>query len=152
MKKLASVLIALSLGIALPVASLAADAAKRDRAAWTNTQGLRESSDVIGATVENKNGKNIGKVDALLIDMKDGKVSHAVVGLGGFLGMGKDKVVVPYSALTITERAAGRKATVVADQTELSSAPKYVKTSDRTPAASPRTDRTDRAEKKSDKY
>ena len=46
--------------------------------------------------MQGPDGKNIGKIDALLIDPKEGKVSHAVVGMGGMLGVGDEKVVVPY--------------------------------------------------------
>ena len=113
------------------------DRDKRDRPAWQNTQGLHETSDIIGTKVENSEGKEVGKVDALLIDPKEGKVTHAVIGLGGFLGLGKDKVVVPYSAVKMAGHDTGRKARIVADQAALESAPKYAKTSDRTPSASP---------------
>jgi len=152
MKKLVSAFVALSLALVVPAMAQAQTSTsrsdremKRERTVWSNPQGLHTSSDIIGATVENKDGKNLGKIDALLFDPKDGKITEAVVGLGGFLGLGKDKVVVPYSSLTITERASGRKATVVADQAALESAPKYTtKASDRTPAASPRTDRSEK--------
>jgi sporulation protein YlmC with PRC-barrel domain len=112
---------------------------KKDRPAWSNTQGLHEAKDIVGTKVQNAEGKDIGKVDALLIDPKDGKVTHAVVGLGGMLGLGKDKVVVDYSALKMTGHESGRKAKIVVDQSALESAPKYVKTADRAPSASPAT-------------
>jgi sporulation protein YlmC with PRC-barrel domain len=112
---------------------------KRDRPAWSNTQGLHETGDVIGATVQGPDNKNIGKVDALLIDPKDGKISHAVVSMGGVLGVGDEKVVVPYSALTMSGHEGGRRAKITIDQSALDQAPKYVKSSERQPAASPAT-------------
>jgi sporulation protein YlmC with PRC-barrel domain len=114
---------------------------KRDRPAWSNTQGLHESSEIIGATVEGADGKNIGKVEALLIDPKDGKVSHAVVGMGGMLGVGEDKVVVPFDALKMTSHEPGKKGKIAIDRSALDQAPKYVKASERQPAASPSTTR-----------
>jgi sporulation protein YlmC with PRC-barrel domain len=116
----------------------ATDRAKKDRPAFTNA-GLEESSEIIGAKVESADGKDLGKVEALLIDPKEGKVTHAVVGLGGVLGIGEEKVVVPYTALKMTTSERGRKARITADQAALETAPKYVKASDRSPSASPAT-------------
>ena len=140
MKRLTSGLIALALVASLPVSGLAqTSAAKKDRPAWSNTQGLHETGDIIGTTIEGPDGKNLGKVDALLLDPKDGKVTHAIVSLGGMLGIGDEKVVVPYSALKMTGHDSGRKSRVTIDQSALDQAPKYVKARDRSPAASPAT-------------
>ena len=151
MKRLTSGLIALALLTSLPAAGLAqtsttdraksstTERVKKERPAWSNTQGLHETGDIIGTKVQNAEGKDIGKVDALLVDPKDGKITHAVVGLGGMLGLGKDKVVVEYSALKMTAHEAGRKAKIALDQAALETAPKYVKTTDRAPSASPAT-------------
>ena len=165
MKRLASALCALSLAALIPAGALAqtgspgtrpsdrtgdrpggttteqrsSDRAKRDRPAFSNTQGLHETGDIIGAKVEGPDGKNLGKVEALLIDPKEGKASHAVIGMGGVLGVGEEKVVVPYTALKMTGHEGGRKGRITIDQSALDSAPKYVKASERSPSASPAT-------------
>lgn len=164
MKRLTSAVVALSFAAFLPAAALAQttapkpadrpadrrapadrgatmDKAKPERQAWTNTQGLHETGDIIGASVKNAEGKDVGKVDALLFDPKEGKISHAVVGLGGFLGVGQDKIVVAYSDLKLSGHEAGKKATITLDQSAMDKAPKYVKAADRErpPAASPAT-------------
>jgi sporulation protein YlmC with PRC-barrel domain len=140
MKRLTSGLIALALVAVLPAAGFAQT--KKDRPAWSNTQGLHETGDIIGTKVEAPDGKDLGKVDALLIDPRDGKVSHAVIGLGGVFGIGQDKVVVPYSELKMTGHEPGKKARITVDQSALDQAPKYVKASERTsPSASPATSR-----------
>src|SRR5262249_58249841 len=69
---------------------------KAERAAWANKEGLHDTRDIVGTRVKNAEGKDIGEVDALLVDPKDGKVTHAVIGLGGFLGIGEDKAAVPW--------------------------------------------------------
>jgi hypothetical protein len=84
----------------------------------------------------------MGEIDALLVDPKDGKVTHAVIGLGGFLGIGEDKVVVPWSDVKVAAHQEGKKAVITMDQSVLERAPKYVKASDRSPAASPATTRS----------
>ena len=159
MKSLTSGLVALALVASLPAAGFAQtsttdrsktdrpaaerrDSAKKERTAWSNTQGLHETNDIVGAKVQNAEGKDIGKVDALLLDPKDGKITHAVIGLGGMLGLGKDKVVVDYSALKMSGHENGRRAKIAVDQSALESAPKYVKATDRAPSASPATTRS----------
>jgi sporulation protein YlmC with PRC-barrel domain len=117
----------------------APERSRPERATWSNTQGLHETGDIIGAKVEGPDGKDMGTVDALLIDPKDGKIANAVVGVGGMLGVGKEKVVVPYSALKMSGHENGRRARITIDQSALDQAPKYVKATDRSPSASPAT-------------
>src|SRR4030095_12358023 len=66
------------------------------RATFQNTQGLQESSAIIGARVNSAHGKDLGEVDQLLVDMKTGKVTHAVIGVGGLAGIGEKHVAVPW--------------------------------------------------------
>ena len=154
MKRLTSGLIALAFVTTIPAAAFAqtstgtdrsrtdrttTERSKKERPAFTNTQALHETGDIIGTRVQDAAGKDIGKVEALLIDPTEGKVSHAVVGVGGLLGVGEEKVVVPYSALKMTGHEGGRKAKIALDQSTLDSAPKYVKATDRAPSASPAT-------------
>ncbi len=60
---------------------------------------LVSSSDVTGTEVYSRDGSHIGSVDHLMIDKKSGKVAYAVMGFGGFLGMGEDHYSVPWSKL-----------------------------------------------------
>jgi sporulation protein YlmC with PRC-barrel domain len=157
MKRLMSGLIALAFVASLPAAGFAqgtdrtaTDRAKKDRPMWSNTQGLHETGDVIGTRIDGTDGKELGKVDALLIDPKDGKITHAVVGLGGMLGIGTEKVVVPYSALKMTGHEGGRKARITIDRSALERAPKYVKATERSPSASPEASPARSAPAKSD--
>ncbi|ABS27521.1 PRC-barrel domain-containing protein [Anaeromyxobacter sp. Fw109-5] len=52
------------------------------------------ASKLIGAPVYNDKDQKIGKVDDLVV-APDGKVSLAVVDVGGFLGMGRHQVAIP---------------------------------------------------------
>ena len=56
------------------------------------------ASKVVGQTVYDENGQAIGTVDDLLLD-DSGKVSQAVVSVGGFLGIGSKLVAIPYDQL-----------------------------------------------------
>ena len=140
MKRMISGLVALAFVAALPAAGLAQDKREaKDRPTWSNTQGLHDPRDLSGAKIQRSDGQELGELDALLMDPKDGKITHAVVAYGGKLGMGDQKVVVPYSALKMTGHEDGKKAKIVMDQAVLDKAPKYVKTKDRAPSASPAT-------------
>ena len=55
---------------------------------------------LIGASVRNMQNENIGTVDDLVVGA-DGKISAAVVSVGGFLGMGTRYVTLDWSALTV---------------------------------------------------
>jgi sporulation protein YlmC with PRC-barrel domain len=114
------------------------------RDTFRNSEGLHESSDLIGTRIKNAQGKDIGELDQLLIDPKDGKISHAVVGVGGFLGVGEKQLVVPWSDVKVAPDHRGGKAVVTMDQATLEKAPRYEKRvtsgdTGRTPAASPAT-------------
>jgi putative membrane protein len=53
---------------------------------------------LIGRTVENSNGDNLGEINNVIINEK-GNVVAAVIGVGGFLGIGEKNVAVPFGAL-----------------------------------------------------
>ena len=55
-------------------------------------------SQIIGASVFNDAGERIGGIDDLVMVEGD-KVSVAIIGIGGFLGMGAKLVAVPYQQL-----------------------------------------------------
>lgn len=68
-----------------------------------NTQShsnLVSSSDVNGTEVYGRDGSHVGTIDHLMIDKQSGKVAYAVMGFGGFLGLGEDHVPVPWGKLT----------------------------------------------------
>lgn len=60
---------------------------------------LVSTSDVNGTEVYGRDGSYIGSIDHLMIDKQSGKVAYAVMGFGGFLGMGEDHHPVPWSKL-----------------------------------------------------
>ena len=113
-----------------------------NRPAWKAEGSVVESRDIIGTKIKNAEGKDIGEVDSLIVDPQSGKVTHAVVGLGGVLGVGEKKVVVPWSDLKMAgTHERGRKASIVMDQAKLDSAPRYERSAraERSPSASPST-------------
>jgi sporulation protein YlmC with PRC-barrel domain len=56
------------------------------------------ASKMIGMTISNPSGKNVGKVSDLVLDAETGKIRYAAVTYGGFLGIGDKLFAVPYEA------------------------------------------------------
>jgi hypothetical protein len=57
---------------------------------------------VVGATVYNDTDESIGKIDDLIVG-KNGKISTAVISVGGFLGIGRKLVGLPFDRLRFEE-------------------------------------------------
>jgi sporulation protein YlmC with PRC-barrel domain len=60
--------------------------------------GWSAKRQVLGKTVYNDGGDAIGKVDDIIV-APDKAVSYAIIGAGGFLGMGKHDVAIPVSQM-----------------------------------------------------
>jgi sporulation protein YlmC with PRC-barrel domain len=99
---------------------------------------LVDANSIIGATVRAQ-GKDVGKVERLMIDPKDGRVRSVVVQQGGTLGMGGKSVSMPWESMKVGQD--GDKIVVTAEQQMLEQAP----------AASPRTDSKSDSSKDSSK-
>ncbi|MBI2216312.1 MAG: PRC-barrel domain-containing protein [Candidatus Rokubacteria bacterium] len=116
------------------------------RQAWQNREGAIESNRLIGMKIVNAEGKNIGEINQLMVDPKSGKVSHAIIGMGGLLGVAEDKVVVPWTDVTVSAGRDKDRMTARIEQSVLDRAPKYDRSvargdrdRERAPAASPAT-------------
>ncbi|MEY9166988.1 sporulation protein YlmC with PRC-barrel domain [Sinorhizobium fredii] len=57
----------------------------------------------IGQSVHNPNDESIGEINDLIIK-KEGGIAAAVVGVGGFLGIGEKNVAVPFESIEVTEQ------------------------------------------------
>jgi putative membrane protein len=67
----------------------------------------------------------IGDVNDILLD-KDGRLSTAIIGVGGFLGVGEKDVAVPFKTLKISEKGGDRYLVINATKEALEKAPGYV--------------------------
>jgi sporulation protein YlmC with PRC-barrel domain len=65
-------------------------------------QGFRASK-LAGATVYNRDKDRIGTIDDLILSPAD-RNAFAILSVGGFLGMGKHYVAVPFSSLQISDK------------------------------------------------
>jgi sporulation protein YlmC with PRC-barrel domain len=75
------------------------------------TQDDWRASKLVGATVYNDQGDDIGSVDDLLVG-QDGKIAQAVISVGGFLGIGSKLITVPYEQLKFEPNRGLRTAAV----------------------------------------
>jgi sporulation protein YlmC with PRC-barrel domain len=62
------------------------------------------ASKLSGADVYNRNKDNIGTLDDLIVSPGTDRTTYAILSVGGFLGMGKHLVAVPFNDLQIDNR------------------------------------------------
>jgi sporulation protein YlmC with PRC-barrel domain len=65
-------------------------------------QPLR-AGDMIGKSLRNTRDEYLGEISDVVFDPEGGGITHALVEIGGFLGLGEDVVAVPLSALQVTD-------------------------------------------------
>jgi sporulation protein YlmC with PRC-barrel domain len=84
------------------------------------------ASEISGMEVRNSAGEDLGDINDIVMD-KAGKPIVAVVGVGGFLGLGEKDVGVPFEALTFAEATDGKSvARLDVTKDALKAAPSYV--------------------------
>jgi len=81
------------------------------------------ASKVQGTSVYNSAGENIGQVEDLVLDKTSNNIMFAVLGFGGFLGMGEKYHAVPWATLDYDEDRGGYVVPFTKDQ--LQAAPAY---------------------------
>lgn len=91
----------------------------------TQATGEQSTQGLIGLRVENAAGDKLGDINYLVVD-NAGKVTTAVVGVGGFLGVGEKNVGIPFEEVKFSDKDGDRIAIIDASKDTLSSAPSYV--------------------------
>ncbi len=90
-----------------PTATTPAPSSHAPGAFATNqTANEWRSSKLIGMTVYNKANEKVGEINDLIFS-SDGKIADAIIGVGGFLGMGEKLVGVAFSDLQLVRDADG---------------------------------------------
>jgi sporulation protein YlmC with PRC-barrel domain len=80
---------------------------------------------LIGNNVYNSKAESIGDIKEIMLDMRSGRVSYAVLSFGGFLGMGEKLFAVPWSALKLDTE--NKRFTLDVDRAKLEAAPGFDK-------------------------
>ncbi|MGH7365577.1 MAG: PRC-barrel domain-containing protein [Candidatus Rokuibacteriota bacterium] len=90
-------LLALMGAIVLPGGWASAQVAGSRRPAAAVAPGLSAIKEMIGQPVYNERNQRVGRIDDLII--KRASISHAIVGAGKLVGLGKRNVAIPLSQL-----------------------------------------------------
>lgn len=81
---------------------------------------------LINDEVKNSAGDDLGKIEDVMLDVDNGRISYAVLSFGGFLGMGEKLFAIPWRALDLnTEEKCFYLNNV--DQKQLENAPGFDK-------------------------
>lgn len=89
----------------------------------SETGTLIGSDKVEGTAVYGTDRNKIGSIERVMIDKKSGRVSYAVLGFGGFLGLGNDHYPLPWQSLKY-DTGLGGYVTGITEK-ELEGAPRY---------------------------
>lgn len=87
------------------------------------TINLIGSDKVEGTAVFGPDNQKIGEIERVMIEKTSGCVSYAVLGFGGFLGIGNDHYPLPWDSLKYDTEVGGYRMDITADHLE--NAPKY---------------------------
>jgi sporulation protein YlmC with PRC-barrel domain len=79
---------------------------------------------ITGTNVQSPDGENIGSISDVIVDGDTGELKAAIVGVGGFLGIGQKQIALPWEQLQINYDARE----IMSDLTreEADAAPEYV--------------------------
>jgi len=94
---------------------------------WYTTEispNQHRASDLINQSVYNRANERVGEVNELVLD-QNGQVVAAIVGVGGFLGIGERNVAVNFNQLQMTNDNNTRRLVVNADKAQLQQAPEF---------------------------
>lgn len=112
-----------------PAAQMTTPPAARATTAFIAQQSADQmlASDLIGMTVRGAGDENLGEINDLVVD-RSGTVMGALIGVGGFLGMGEKDVAVPFQAVEVSRDADGKERLVLRKtKDELKAAPTFTK-------------------------
>ena len=69
-------------------------------ASSTQKPGQVDAQKLIGRNVTNAQNETVGEIESLMVD-QDGKIRSAILGIGGFLGLGERHVAVSWDQLSV---------------------------------------------------
>jgi sporulation protein YlmC with PRC-barrel domain len=111
--------------------AFAQDATSTSHTAAADSSSLAGShwlaSDVYKASVYDPKQNKIGDIDDLVINKDDGTISKAVIGVGGFLGVGQKDVAIPFNELKVASNSDKTWLVLDESKSQLKAAPAYDK-------------------------
>ena len=91
------------LWIAFAVLTLCTTVTLSPSIAARDKSGVLKASNLIGAKVQDTEGKKLGDIKDLVIDPLEGDIEYVVLDFGGFLGIGDKYFAVPWEAMRLSE-------------------------------------------------
>lgn len=86
---------------------------------------LMGADTLMGNDVYNLKDEDLGDIKEIMLDMRTGRVSYAVLSFGGVLGMGEKLFAVPWNALTLDTQ--NKRFTLNVEKDRLENAPGFDK-------------------------
>lgn len=68
---------------------------------FTMAKRSQKATDLIGKNVVNNSSENLGKLEDIVVDAANGRISYGVLSFGGFLGMGDKLFAIPWESLQL---------------------------------------------------
>ena len=68
-----------------------------------SSKGEWRASKLVGVNVYNDSNEKLGSIDELIMN-KEGKIDKAIIGVGGFLGVGQRDIAVNFDQLKFTDQ------------------------------------------------
>jgi sporulation protein YlmC with PRC-barrel domain len=94
----------------------------RDKHATEHSKGMAcRAGELIGMSVYNQDGKELGSLEDLVFDPKTGSICYAAVARGGILGIGGKLVAVPWDAFEFQMKQGEQRAFRPDDQSQAES-------------------------------
>lgn len=86
-----------------PSATTSQPSTQQDERAATSGKEphILKASEVIGYTVKDREGQELGEIAELVIDPQSGRIAYAALSTGGFLGMGDKLFAVPWESMKL---------------------------------------------------
>lgn len=124
--KLCFVLTALALTPALMAQTKMPSRAEPITGTFLSVQASNQwlASQLIGLSVTGANNEKIGSIGDLIVD-QSGAIQAAIIGVGGFLGIGAKDIAVSLQAMTIMRDSSGDKASVQLTRQDIELAPSF---------------------------
>lgn len=85
-----------------------------------------KASGLLGMEVRNPQNEKLGEIKDLVLDLKSGKISYAVLAVGGFLGLGEKLLAVPVDVFQVSEQDGNL--VLNADKAKIQAAPGFAAT------------------------
>ena len=76
----------------------------RSTTSTTNYRRTLSAGTLIGDSVKNREGENLGNLKEIMLDVQSGRIAYGVLESGSVLGLGGKLFAIPFEAFTVDEQ------------------------------------------------